>query len=156
MLANLDAIHRATRQLGGLHQQAAQDARILDRIARLMDQRIWSPDTLDDIAELIRQSGRTVGEVAEDLDDYEIHVMVNAGACSVSVTGQAQAVLAEANDLSEAEAAEWVSKWIRAEFPDPKSAAAKSTGVPGMWVVDPAPAPSRTAFDPGGSLPTSL
>jgi hypothetical protein len=42
---------------------------VLDRIAELMSGHEWSPDTLDDIAGLVRVSGRDVDDV--DDEDFD-------------------------------------------------------------------------------------
>ncbi len=43
-----------------MSKKQQNDAAILDLIAQEMDGREWSPDTLDEIAELVRATGRQV------------------------------------------------------------------------------------------------
>ena len=38
------------------------DSKALDLIQNSMDGREWDPDTLDDIAEIVRNTGRPIGE----------------------------------------------------------------------------------------------
>lgn len=69
------------------------DTEALDRIARVLDAESWSPDTLDDIAVIVRQTGREVKDVdlpvAED-DSPEVNVFGHAnGHSPVTYTGNA-------------------------------------------------------------------
>jgi hypothetical protein len=42
------------------------DTDVLDDIAALLHRRVWSPDTIADVASLVRASGRKVGEPTDD------------------------------------------------------------------------------------------
>lgn len=41
------------------------DMRAMERIAALMSGKEWSPDTLDEIAEIVRATGREIAEVSD-------------------------------------------------------------------------------------------
>jgi hypothetical protein len=48
------------------------DSRAMDLIARLMSGNEWSPDTLDQIADIVRSTGREIAEVEGDETTYEV------------------------------------------------------------------------------------
>ena len=60
------------------------DGDALDAIRRLLDRREWSPDTTAEIAEIVRLSGREVGDVSECMNPSRCGAL---GICICPTTG---------------------------------------------------------------------
>ena len=47
-------------------KRVASDRQTLDAIARIMSGRQWTPETIEDVADLVRLTGREIRDIDED------------------------------------------------------------------------------------------